>query len=766
MDSPERTTLLGYTDHLSVVAGDRQRFMISADPRGRYRAELVRMICGDARPSGAGFREEPVDWSAAGEFEAGSQTIVAGSYGVTATVPHLDEGTICLYFMPTLLYAHVSTLLDIPNIGITITVQADGLQVSRRHSTPAALRHRDTRDVIAMAQTVGRRLFDDPAAAGDAPMALAVLRVPGQAPGTDAWSGFPDSVGKSRPEAHAERKLARDFVLCESPWLFAVRAGCDNLHNPVNERFFNGRIELPWVAGKRIEAAEALKLSEDTERLRADPRLVAAWDFSRDIDGDEFLDVSGNGLHGRFHNTPTRAVKGVRWDGSEQDWKRAPHHYGAVHFHEDDLTDAGWEAGIEWTVPETLSSGVYAVKLTRGEDEGYIPFFVRPSPRHAKAGVVLLASTATYLAYANTRFSMYAAMLDENLAMDPKDAYLRDHPEVGLSLYERHADGSGVHYSSHLRPTLNLGPKGRMWSFNADTNLTAWLHHLGVSFDVVTDADLDREGAALLDGYRVVITGTHPEYCSTGMLDGLENHLARGGRLMYLGGNGFYWRIAYHPRNRAVIELRRSEGRGLAWDSAPGEYYHAFSGEYGGLWRNLGRAPNRLVGVGFVALAGDAGTRYRRQPGADDPRAGFIFAGTSEGERFGDYGSVCGGAAGQEIDRWNPQLGSPGHALVLASSVDHPDDFRLVREEADARYPGLEGSKLRADMTFFETPAGGAVFATGSIGYAGALAHRDYDNDICRITSNVLERFLDPTPFPYPGTEEAGTGGKEDSTSP
>ena len=33
------------------------------------------------------------------------------------------------------------------------------------------------------------------------------------------------------------------------------------------------------------------------------------------------------------------------------------------------------------------------------------------------------------------------------------------------------------------------------------------------------------------------------------MLDALQAYLDRGGRLMYLGGNGFYWRIAFHPEH-------------------------------------------------------------------------------------------------------------------------------------------------------------------------------------------------------------------------
>jgi N,N-dimethylformamidase len=35
-----------------------------------------------------------------------------------------------------------------------------------------------------------------------------------------------------------------------------------------------------------------------------------------------------------------------------------------------------------------------------------------------------------------------------------------------------------------------------------------------------------------------------------------------------------------------------------------------------------------------------------------------------------------------------------------------------------------------------------------------AFAHRGYDNNVSRITGNVLRRFLDPAPFDGFGTEE------------
>jgi len=78
-----------------------------------------------------------------------------------------------------------------------------------------------------------------------------------------------------------------------------------------------------------------------------------------------------------------------------------------------------------------------------------------------------------------------------------------------------------------------------------------------------------------------------------------------------------------------------------------------------------------------------------------------------------------------------------------------------VKEELFMMRPPANDPEIRADLTFFETPSGGAVFSTGSISYAGSLSTNDYDNDIARLTGNVLRRFIDPTPFDLP---DGGSG--------
>ena len=75
--------------------------------------------------------------------------------------------------------------------------------------------------------------------------------------------------------------------------------------------------------------------------------LAAAWDFSLGVPSSEVTDVSGNELHGRTVNKPTRGMTGWNWNGSETAWIHAPDQYGAIHFHDDDLYDAGFGFAVE-----------------------------------------------------------------------------------------------------------------------------------------------------------------------------------------------------------------------------------------------------------------------------------------------------------------------------------------------------------------------------------------------------------------------------------
>ena len=281
--------------------------------------------------------------------------------------------------------------------------------------------------------------------------------------------------------------------------------------------------------------------------------------------------------------------------------------------------------------------------------------------------------------------------------------------------------------------------------FPADTHLLDWLTAKGIGFDVVTDHDLDREGEALLRPYHAVVTGSHPEYHTPNTLTALQEYVDSGGRLAYLGGNGFYWRIATSAEIPDVVEVRRAEGGIRAWAAEPGEYFQALDGGYGGCGGAMAGRRKSCAGSDSRRRGLFEGSYYRRMPGAADPRAAWIFEGIDD-EILGDFGMSGGGAAGFELDRADFELGTPADALILARSEAHQSHHVVVPEELLTHVTTVTGERpqalIRADIVYFETTAGGAVFSVGSITFCGSLSHNNYQNNISRMLENVLRRFL------------------------
>jgi len=295
------------------------------------------------------------------------------------------------------------------------------------------------------------------------------------------------------------------------------------------------------------------------------------------------------------------------------------------------------------------------------------------------------------------------------------------------------------------------GGSGLYW-MGADSYVTDLLDREGIGFEVITDHDVHVEGVALLSHYSVVLTGQHPEYHTVETLDALTGYLEGGGRFMYLGGNGFYWKVVPHTEALWSFELRRAEGGIRLWEALPGEGYHAVDGSYGGLWRRLGRAPQALVGVGFSAQGSNSGYPYTFLEGIMNPRVAFMRAGIEAlampGGVLGERGLMGGGAAGHELDRADERLGTPAHAIIVGRAVLDDPIFQPVNEERmDHTWPGSREELIRSDLTFFETPGGGAVFSVGSMNFVGALPVDGYGNVAARLVANVVRRFADPAPF-------------------
>ena len=740
--------IVGYADEISVAPGERIRFMVSCEPEiSRYRAEIVRLLSGDTQPGGPGYRDEPMPGAASGEYAGRRQAVHAGAFGI---VPHhgvfegLKSLSLQVTLYPTLPEARRACVLSKtdPAGGAGFALWCDpreGMVLALGDGAGGMREVATGRPLVAKEWYLVQATFD--AESGEVRISQRLL----------------ESYARDTSTGSARARLEGEVALsCDAPLLVAAHSRERSRRGrPIPELVFNGRVERPIVASRRLDEAELETLRHGPLPAALRPALCVALDFSREIDSDDIVDISPNRNHGELVNLPIRAVRGSSWTGEEMNFRHAPEHYAAVHFLEDALYDCEWESDFELVVPEGARSGFYAAKLTSGDQEDHIPFFVRPPPGRASAPLVVIAPTASYMAYANWRSSMENehGELDYNHLAEifPEDRYLNLRPELGNSMYDHHADGTGVCYSSRLRPILNFRPKhGSLWQLSADMHLVDWLESNDIAYDVLTDEDMHAEGVECLRRYRCVMTCTHPEYYSTPMWNALYAYTQGGGRLMYLGGNGFYWRVAFRDDKPGAMEMRRAEDGSRSWIAEPGEYYMAFTGELGGMWWRCGGAPQYLVGNGFVAQGFDFSSYYRRNSDSFDPRAAFVFEGVGPEELIGNFGLIGGGAAGIELDAFNRHYGTPPHALNLASSEKHTDSYLHVNEDVGHMYlpiGGLDDPAVRADMVFFETPNGGAVFSTGSIGWCSALFHRRYDNNVSRITRNVLDRFLDAAPF-------------------
>ena len=94
-------------------------------------------------------------------------------------------------------------------------------------------------------------------------------------------------------------------------------------------------------------------------------------------------------------------MKGSRWDASAHCWADNPDHYGAIHFHEDDVVDCGWENDIALTIPADWPSGVYCGCVHLGGRTAYATFHVLPPRGKPGSRLAVLMSTATYVCYGN-----------------------------------------------------------------------------------------------------------------------------------------------------------------------------------------------------------------------------------------------------------------------------------------------------------------------------------------------------------------------------
>jgi hypothetical protein len=300
-------------------------------------------------------------------------------------------------------------------------------------------------------------------------------------------------------------------------------------------------------------------------------------------------------------------------------------------------------------------SGLYFARISSPVGVAYAPFVVRPRTLGTTRIAVVLP-TNTWQAY-----NMRDANRDgrgDSWYVDPSQSALLDRPFAGR--------GVPPHFGQY------------------DLLFLRWLARTGKQVDFLTDDDLDRvrNGAALARAYDLVVFPGHHEYVTTHEYDVTEAYRDRGGNLMFLSANNFFYRV-----ERRGDRLYRT-----------------------GRWRDLGRPEAALVGIEYLDW-----NHNEFGNGAYVLRTSswpFTGTGLRAGSHFGTYGI--------EIDA--PTASSPKGLQILAS------------------VPNLFGKGRSATMSYYSTPAGAKVFAAGTINFGGTSGWKP----VTTVLENIWARLATP----------------------
>ena len=350
--------ITGYADRFSLAPGEKINFKISSTSIDPYRAKLIRVISGDPNPEGPGLIEEDIESDFSGVYPSRRQTTNLGSY---VRVPSNNS------FNPSGGFTLGASIWP------TNTTINDQCIISQFNSAQDA----------GMALFVGTKGVSIVVADGQNNLIrLSIDRPLSERRWYHTWATF--DLGSSKLEIYQtpvidsfdlDSPLQKEILCSIKPILVPQQpliigaAGNKKISN-----FFNGKIERPFFINTAINDIDALDIAKGAN----DTRITAAWDFSKNISSQEAVDISGNNFNGKIINLPTRAVKGFTWDGSCFDWTKKPEHYGAIHFHDDDLYDCEWETDFSFHVPENFKSGVYAAKLEITENVTEMVPFLSP----------------------------------------------------------------------------------------------------------------------------------------------------------------------------------------------------------------------------------------------------------------------------------------------------------------------------------------------------------------------------------------------------
>jgi hypothetical protein len=377
-------------------------------------------------------------------------------------------------------------------------------------------------------------------------------------------------------------------------------------------------------------------------------------------------------------------------------------------------------AGFRVTAPERSGLYYFHVETPSGR---FLSFPLVVAPAKPQAAVAVIASTNTWNAYNNfggrSNYINPTSLPPQPTVNARQDLSRYTDREITV-WHARDDEYTPLSFDrpepfNHIPKDVKLTDpiRGRQACHLAETEwrLLGWLEREGFDYDLYADYQL-HAGECDLDAYHTLILSTHPEYWSRDaymrVKDWVHN---RGGKLMYLGGNGIDCEVELPDEKTMRCRTWLSSPAGVPMrDEKTGETYDC-------RFHRTVESPAKLLGVVFTEAGATTGAPYRV---TDSSHWIFASTGLKNGDVFGTqslHERCPGGASGHETDK---------------RTASSPPDTRVLAR-------GMNPNDGGAEVVICETASGGAVFSVGSINWPSSIV---VDPAVSQITRNVLTRFL------------------------
>lgn len=354
-----------------------------------------------------------------------------------------------------------------------------------------------------------------------------------------------------------------------------------------------------------------------------------------------------------------------------------------------------WSPSLRLPIPDSWPSGVYYVRisvpsvLTR-----YAIFTVRENQPGSTARILFQNSVTTWQAYNNWG---------------------------GKSLYDYNSTGGERSFMvSFQRPYALYQGRGDFPRWEAKA--AHWLELNGYALEYCTSTDTQLL-QTLEDHYDVFISAGHDEYWSDPMRGNIEGRIARGGAVLFLGGNTCWWQIRYSGITDRIVCFK---------DKTLDPYYGLLNHLVTVNWHAdpVFRPENAMTGVsfrngGYVNAQGwyPASEGYGDYQVTAPEHWAYAGTGLQASEEFGWDETIVGfetdGALFTMVDGRPVPTGADGT----------PANFTIL---------GLSPASYgHATMGVFTNP--GLVFNVATTDWADALG---LNPSVDRITRNVLDAML------------------------